>query len=440
MSRCAALFLFVLAPAALSALAQERPATAAPAPRIFCLSRDGLAEAKALVARDDPSIRTSFRRLVREADLALDVGPYSVVLKGPVPPSGNKHDYHSLSPYHWPDPEQPGGRPYKNRDGFTNPEWWQDYDRVPLERLVQATETLALAYTFTGREPYATRAAHLVRIWFLDPATAMTPDLVYAQAIPGTRPGHTQVIDTRFLPRLIDAVGLIGASPAWTPQDQAALIAWFREFLANVRRRADEGYRNSAHNIASFYHAQMAAMALFVGDEAQAREMIERTKPRLDKAVGPDGFFTVERRRTRSLSYSCFHLYALFNLATMGRLLEIDVWNFTTPDGRGLRRALDAVARHAGPYPPKDWPFSETGRTPGDWWDPFHDQLPSVLYHAARTYREQSYADLLPRLLGDSASVDQNRLHLLCGLPLPGQQSLDGWLFHPSPASVGPGK
>lgn len=422
----------IVALVATTMAARGQPLAAPQSPRIFCLSREGLAEAKALVARDDPSIRASLQRLLREADLALDVGPYSVVLKSRLPQSGNKHDYHSMSPYHWPDPDKPDGLPYKGRDGFTNPEWWQDYDRVPLERLVQASETLALAYTLTGREHYAARAAHLVRIWFLDPATAMTPDLVFAQAIPGTMPGHTQVIDTRFLPRLIDAIGLIGPSKAWTDKDQAGMVAWFREFLGNIRRRADEGYRNSVHNIASYYHAQAAAMALFIGDETQARELIERTKARLALAVEPDGFFQRERRRTRSLSYSCFHLYALLNLATMGLLLDIDLWNFTTPDGRGLRLALDTVARHAGPYPPKTWPLSETGRTPGDWWDPFHDQLPSVLHQAALAYREKSYAEKIPLLLGDQAAVDRNRLHLLCGLPLPGQQALDGWLFRPS--------
>src|SRR5262245_53915227 len=102
------------------------------APRVFCLSRGGWAEARARIARNDTVLRSAFRQLLHEADQALDVGPFSVMLKSRVPPSGDKHDYMSVSPYHWPDPEMPGGLPYKNRDGFTNPEWWQDYDRVPL--------------------------------------------------------------------------------------------------------------------------------------------------------------------------------------------------------------------------------------------------------------------------------------------------------------------
>jgi hypothetical protein len=401
-------------------------------PRVFSLSREGLTAVKAMIARDDPSIRGSWQRLVKEADEALDVGPFSVVLKSKVPPSGNKHDYASIAPYLWPDPAKRDGLPYVGRDGFTNPEWWQDYDRVPLERLTQATEDLALAYFFTGKPAYAQRAAHLLRVWFLDPGTAMTPDLQFAQASPGTNPGRCHPIDTRFLPRVIDAVGLLGGSPAWTPADQAGMVAWFRTFVANQRRRADDEYRPLGTNISSFYHAQIAAQALFIGDDALAREMIARTQTRMEAMVGADGFFLPERKRTRSFSYSSFHLFALFNLATLGRHVGLDLWNFATDDGRGFRKALETVAAHAGSYPPKAWPFSETGHTHGDWWDPVHDQLPVVLFHAAQAYGEKSFADRATQVLAASDGLDANRLHVLCGLQLIGQQSIHGWLFRPS--------
>ncbi|MEI9974387.1 MAG: alginate lyase family protein [Ignavibacteriota bacterium] len=39
-------------------------------------------------------------------------GPYSVVQKSRVPPSGDKHDYLSQAPYWWPDPAKPDGLPY----------------------------------------------------------------------------------------------------------------------------------------------------------------------------------------------------------------------------------------------------------------------------------------------------------------------------------------
>ena len=42
--------------------------------------------------------------LLRDAERALAVGPFSVMQKTRVPPSGDKHDFLTLAPYWWPDP------------------------------------------------------------------------------------------------------------------------------------------------------------------------------------------------------------------------------------------------------------------------------------------------------------------------------------------------
>ena len=53
---------------------------------------------------------------------------------------------------------------------------------MPLRRL-------AAAYKITGENRYATKAAELLRVFFLDPKTRMNPNLQYAQAVPGASPG-----------------------------------------------------------------------------------------------------------------------------------------------------------------------------------------------------------------------------------------------------------
>ena len=104
--------------------------------RIFCMNVEGLLEARSAIQRKDPIIQTSFIKLRMQADRALVAGPFSVIQKNKIPPSGDKHDYMRVPPY------------AGTGDGLTNPDWWLDYDRVPLEKLTQSVETLALAYFF----------------------------------------------------------------------------------------------------------------------------------------------------------------------------------------------------------------------------------------------------------------------------------------------------
>src|SRR5262245_25007973 len=71
---------------------------------VFALNRESLATNKALVKKNDPKLMAAYKQLIKDADKALQFGPVSVMEKKNMPPSGDKHDYMSLAPYHWPDP------------------------------------------------------------------------------------------------------------------------------------------------------------------------------------------------------------------------------------------------------------------------------------------------------------------------------------------------
>ncbi len=117
--------------------------------RLIALDPDNLAYAKAkIIAKDETYIKV-FRHLCAEADEALHKGPYSVVYKIKVPPSGDLHDYMSIGPYWWPDTTRPDSLPYIRRDGEVNPERHL-YDNVALDKLDSAVTTLSLAYYFSG--------------------------------------------------------------------------------------------------------------------------------------------------------------------------------------------------------------------------------------------------------------------------------------------------
>ena len=145
--------------------------------------------------------RTAYNLLVKTADADLKAGPWSVMDKPQTPPSGDRHDYMSQAPYWWASQPKtaanPQGCPYVNKDGQRNPE--ADAITDHTERMVawDAIRDLALAWYYTGDARYAARAELDIRTWFLNPATAMNPNLTFAQIIPcSTKISGTGVIDS----------------------------------------------------------------------------------------------------------------------------------------------------------------------------------------------------------------------------------------------------
>src|SRR5262249_40082658 len=142
------------------------------------------------------------------------------------------HDYMSLAPYWWPNPDTKDGLPYIHRDGERNPDIYKTRNRSELGAMTDNLEALSLAYYFTGDEKYAARAHLLIRTWFLDPKTRMNPNFQYAQAIRGVNTGRgLGLIESRLFTKVIDAVGLLAGSQAWTGDDDAALRQWFTTYL-----------------------------------------------------------------------------------------------------------------------------------------------------------------------------------------------------------------
>jgi hypothetical protein len=157
--------------------------------------------------------------IITEADAALEAGAYSVTYKKMMPPGGSKHDYMSMGPYWWPDPEKPDGLPYIRRDGEINPER-DELDSGPKSKMINSVRDLSLAWYFTDNQDYATKAAELLRVWFLDEKTRMNPHLEYAQAIPGITPGRfIGVIDGAAFAQLVDAIALLETSSSLSEQE-----------------------------------------------------------------------------------------------------------------------------------------------------------------------------------------------------------------------------
>ena len=355
-------------------------------------ARPGALEKAKLAATSDEAAGKALKKLIADADKALAVTPPSVMQKTKVPPSGDKHDYMSIAPYFWPNPATKDGLPYVRKDGKVNPESRAEAANDTLRaRLVGTTvETLALGYYFTRDEKYAEHAAKVLRTWFRDPATKMTPHFRFAQAIPGVNDGRgTGLIEARGLADAADAAILLVGSKHWSAADQQALLAWgsaYFEWLTTSKNGQDE--RAAKNNHGTWYDVQAVKWALVLGRMEKAKELSIAAGPgRIGVQVEPDGKQPLELVRTASFSYSCFNLLALSTLAGLSEHAGVDLWHHKTADGRSIRTALDFLVPYLGKNP-KPWILQQIHESKPD------EVLP-VLRAAALATGDDRYESLL---------------------------------------------
>jgi hypothetical protein len=376
-------------------------------PRTIVLDGEILAkDHKAYRSKTDPDLITAVRKINDKADEIVKAGKiYSVMNKALLPPSGDKHDYMSQAPYWWPDPAKPNGLPYIRRDGQRNPELSKISDSIEKDRMIDDAETLSLAYFFTGEEKYAMQATAVIRAWFLDPKTKQNPNLNFSQGIPGISTGRgIGLIETRELYRLIDSSILLEGSRAWTRDDREGLKKWFGDFLGWMidspigRDEADE-----LNNHGTYYDVQVIAYAIFTGRRELALKQLDVTKDRIKTQIEPDGSQPKELARTLSWSYANMNLTGFFTLARLAETVGVDLWNYKTADGRGIRQAfvwLLPFVRNE-----KKWTYEQIKpRTFG--------QTVRLLNIAARRYQEPEYRILAKRLDIDAGENDLGFLDL----------------------------
>jgi len=376
-------------------------------PRYFDANPGALTKTKAQLAAHDPSLQRALKNLVDGADAALSAKSLSVVDKNQIPPSGDKHDYMSVAPYFWPDPTKPNGLPYIRHDGKVNPESRDDgFDHGRMLTMGNTVETLALAYYFTSNEVYAAQAANFLRVWFLDPATRMNPNLQFAQAVPGENTGRgTGILEGRHVAVAADAAELLAGSPSWTDKDRLEFKAWLEKYLdwlLNSKNGRDEA--NSKNNHGTWYDVQAVELALVLGKYDVARKIAEAAKTkRIGVQIESDGKQPLELERTAALGYSHFNLEALTTLATLSQHAGVDLWHCQMKNGKfAMAAALDFLLPFIGDEP-KKWPYQQIKKFN-------RTEFAPLLRQAAVAYHEPKYERLLARF-PDLAS---KRFQLLC--------------------------
>src|SRR5579871_480212 len=329
--------------------------------------------------------------LLQQADRDLNAGPFSVMHKKLAPSSGDKHDYMSVGPYWWPDPTKPDGLPYIRKDGVINPDRTSAAtDNDEFKKLFSAVGTLALAYRETGSEKYA------------EPATRMNPNLNFGQAVPGRNEGRgTGIIDTAGLVDLARALPWLEKSKAWSDADRAGIKQWFATYLDWLETSKNgKEEREATNNHGTWYDAQVVALALATGQDALAKKTLEAAKQkRVAAEIEPNGSMPRELERTKSFGYSTMNLRAFMELASLGDRAGVDLWNYQTADGRGIRKAVDYLAPYMDPS--KQWEHEQI--------EPMNrTELATLMRSAAIAYKEPRY-----ETLAESAHAATNRMELL---------------------------
>jgi hypothetical protein len=336
-------YLWVIMVIALAGCSSSKNNTANSKATTISNSAEILPANKKRIKENDAALLPAYKQLLKEADKALTEGPFTVMEKTHVPPSGDKHDYMSLAPYHWPDPTKPNGLPYMRKDGETNPEVKEYKDKEYMPKLGELVHTLALAYYFSGNEKYAKHAANLLRVWFVDTATKMNPNLNFAQAIKGVNTGRgAGMIDARHFLKVIEAISLLTPSDHWKTTDEQGMKNWFRDFLhwmQTSKNGMDE--MNARNNHGTFYDAQRLGIALYLDSATLAKRVIENVKKRLDYQMDTEGKFPKEMERTTSFHYSSFNMEAFFKIAAMAEKMGIDLWNYISPSGNSLQKGFE---------------------------------------------------------------------------------------------------
>lgn len=358
-----------------------------------------------------PFYATSYQALLQEADDWLKQEPLSVMMKKQVPASGDKHDYMSIARYYWPDPSKPDGLPYISKDGEVNPEIF-DYDRYPLGQMVDRVIALTLAWYFSGEERYAVEATKQVRVWFLDEATRMNPNLEYSQVVMGkdnNKGRSSGLIDTYSFIEMLEAVTLLEKSHSFTGVDSKALKAWF-ERLTEWMLTSPQGKKEatSVNNHSVSYDTQIIAFALYSGNRGLAEKTIKAfPERRLFRQVESDGSQPQELRRTLAFHYSRENLTHVINIMLLAKRAGLSIDRMESEDGRSFYKAVDFLT----PYVEKGekaWPYQQISG-----WDGEIQSFCKDLYRIATCLDPDRKDDYLRLFWSYSVRQSDDRFNLL---------------------------
>jgi hypothetical protein len=299
--------------------------------------------------------------LTNKADAALTQGPWSVMDKKSTV-SKDKHDYYSLATYYWPNPNTSDGCPYIHKDGQWGPTIVATGDLQAWANTWQAFSYLTLAWWYTGKAAYASRAELLIRTWFLDSATRMNPNMNFGQVVPCEKTGRKEgVLEmSQALTQVMDGLRILDTgAPGWTSTDQSGMTGWFTAYLkwsTTASIAVAEGKATNNHG--TWKDLQDAALEYYLGQMSAATKLVTSVKTnRINKQIDSSGKQPMEMSRTRPWHYANYNLQGLIRFAELGRKVGVNLWSYTGSGGGSMTKAVDFLLPYGTGA--KKWTFSD---------------------------------------------------------------------------------
>ncbi len=298
------------------------------------------------------------KQVLEEAAWALQQEPVTVTAQSSPRSAGGKHDFFSEGDYWWPNPVSVDS-PYIQKDGMTNPDNFVAH-RHAMIRLSKIVGALASAYKLTGDEKYVQQAMKHCRAWFVDIATKMNPNLLYAQAIKGRFTGRgIGIIDTIQLMEVVQGLMAMVQAKSMNKQELAAIRNWYDQYLNWLTtHKYGKDEMNAENNHGTCWVMQVACFAKFTGNKELMAFCSNRYKTvLLPNQMAIDGSFPRELRRTKPYGYSIFNLDAMTTICQVLSTKEDNLWNYQTADGKSIKKGIEFLYPYVNDK--AKWPFQK---------------------------------------------------------------------------------
>lgn len=356
---------------------------------------------------DDPSLedtRTEMIQMVEEkADEIVEADYIPTIIEksaDALAPSGNPHDYVSLTRYLMSRTDD--GTIFEDGKYNQNREKYTDSKRMEVARTnLFFTSQAALESQSDGQmdkaNKYAKYSQDVLQAWFIDEKTKMTPNLEFAQMVEGENTGNFfGIIEGDDLLSFVNQAQRLRDAKLLDEKVFAGVSQWFNAYL-DWLTTSEKGLKEkeTQNNQGTFYDLQIATIADFVGKEDLVRETLESAKSRIDKHITNAGEMPLESQRVDSYGYQLYNLYGYSKLAAIGEKYNVDLWNYQAPNGGSLKKAFE----HFSVGLPASYNHPIPEQRAG--------QFYLTLRAAARAYNEPKYFDIPTTYFPDSTLVDE---------------------------------